>query len=57
MISTDASLAMVTHASTFDSAAADIDDPDQAELDRLTASLDDLDCLSRGREQAAYCSV
>lgn len=57
MISADTNLTMVTHASTFDSALADIDDPDQTELDRLTASLDELDYLSRSREQAAYCGL
>lgn len=49
MTDADINLMVVAHSSTRDSAPADIDDPDQTEIDRLTASLDDLDDLTRIR--------
>jgi hypothetical protein len=51
MIDAGINLTMVARNSTLDSAPADINDPDQAEIDRLTASLDDLDDLSRSRSR------
>ena len=54
MIDTPANLAMPKHESAFDTALAGSDDPAQTELDRLTASLDDLDYLSRSRGLVTY---
>jgi hypothetical protein len=57
MIDTHANLTTPVHESAFDTALPDADDPAQAELDRLTASLDDLDYLSRTRGLVAYCGL
>jgi hypothetical protein len=46
----DAGTNLATVDSTFDGAPGDVVDPDPAELDRLIASLDDLDDLSRSRK-------
>jgi hypothetical protein len=47
---TDAGTNLAAVDSTFDGASGDVVDPDPTELDRLIASLDDLDDLSRSRK-------